>query len=1521
MDSKCIPSTLAVNLLASELRFKRVTKQENSSDAPSLASAIPTLLKFASDGDFDDSQRHTTMQLRCRCYWLACEYYFWLSRCSNDSFISADGERVGMDHLKKALDVLSAEGSNHSRSSIQIRTPHLQATHREGRYWSVLSVETLSSYHEERLSSTVVSRARNEFMSICQLQGDLSSDHTKLKSIGTDLLDWYTKGDGTSKGSFEEIINDFLVHHQGLLCKGKPTPSSCSSAKEWVGSKYWGELWHCIPVSKETSTNFLASVGSSRPSIIQVLVCSLYLANENASNVLTVLAQLTLAALQIHARNSVVVIGENADDHGDLDAHIATQDELLLTLANHFMDKTIDLLASQELNINYEGTSVALFEVICAAMNILSSKRFVYPSTAQFHFIHSTSQYMSALRARKRETEVVKDVDSMYFATLAKVFVDVKKEYKSLTSLTSSDQDKRTKSSQTQLSRIADFISHVANELAECLSLNPTIIDSDGNLTMSPLLKALGARSGENESSGTPFVRLCESVIWFWHHASNASEKVDVIRIRLLKPLAATVVSLCGTFGIAIDSTETGEDEEYDVYFDSDASAHGAFLREDGDDNKHMLRKLSQLVQCISLVYSTGEKSVCYEYAPFMSPSRSHGPFLPLVVIRVLSSISDNLFHLFSQEVWDEEYPYGARTTGAALDKLLASAYRVVYGISLVGQGQTYNFSDNAHLPESLDAAASLFRCVKRMYRRKSLPTRALELIDKVLPPPQETPVNSAIRTFLFDGDKNVSLSQYVEDVPINFPEWILGERTDNEPVVENESDRLRKLVSSELAKGSITHLDSNQGTSGDDDSGMSEERELTRSHELSLYNKFRVLIDDLSVNPSNVEGWVVLSETCGFKADIICDRLVSIKAPFSSSDFRPDSNVMKSRLAQLSLDEIKQSQLDEFNNSRTDWVPYLGNDLSVYMQHPWSTISSLQSCSKDIKSKLPPENTSECSIMAVLEAKFEEEDFVSWMNDWAGMFVLALRRMKLRCLLVARFLAKRNKENGDMHPSDVAEDIGTSLYCDLVGSTSYGCPIKVMTEQEKREVAQCAKFFFEEAVQLSTSNDFNCKSETVLWENAFMIGKCYEKIASTVSEEAYSSGDGQRAYETTLKSALQTYSSALTDAKDRGQSSGKRETGGSSHGSLEVLYRIHACRLKALIFSIRRVDEERELAELEALRIVSQVWFGDSADIIALPSLRHKVWGAFVNCVKALIQCRTDEPKFHRAAFRLAQAYNWAPMFHNPNGLGGRKDVLSIDGVSLPYIESGSCKKNATSAIESLFDKQKSQLCSVWVTTSTKPPPFEVLNDPVRKYDYLRLKYISAYIDCMKQNKQMDKIEALLNNATACSQDYAGFYQASAAVRGGDPGRHTKQSLLKTSGFLAQVKRSAIDALAELVLADLTHLKKSGVDANGRAVLEAGFKTSSSIFLRLNCQPKEAVQHMISNGPIIQAIALCKCYISIQAGYRINDSIRFEELDGDTFLSFIVQALQKAKAMFPAKPKQQPTKKRVEAPPATTTS
>ena len=235
----------------------------------------------------------------------------------------------------------------------------------------------------------------------------------------------------------------------------------------------------------------------------------------------------------------------------------------------------------------------------------------------------------------------------------------------------------------------------------------------------------------------------------------------------------------------------------------------------------------------------------------------------------------------------------------------------------------------------------------------------------------------------------------------------------------------------------------------------------------------------------------------------------------------------------------------------------------------------------------------------------------------------------------------------------------------------------------------------------------------------------------------------------------------------------------------------------------------------------------------------------------------------------------------------------------------------NLSSALFSIC-VSRSQLCAVWVTTSTTPPPFEVLNDSVRKYDTLRLKYIKAFVDCMLVCRQKDKIESLLNHAMSSAQDLAGFYEASAAVRGGDPGRHNKLSLLRSRGFLAEVKRTASDALAELIMYDLVDLKQRGVDEAGKKLLENDFKLANTLFLRLNSHPNEIVQHIYSNGPIVQVTALCKCHISIQAGYRINESINFEELDSDTLFSFVDQALQKAKEMFPTKLKQQTWKKSI---------
>jgi hypothetical protein len=213
-----------------------------------------------------------------------------------------------------------------------------------------------------------------------------------------------------------------------------------------------------------------------------------------------------------------------------------------------------------------------------------------------------------------------------------------------------------------------------------------------------------------------------------------------------------------------------------------------------------------------------------------------------------------------------------------------------------------------------------------------------------------------------------------------------------------------------------------------------------------------------------------------------------------------------------------------------------------------------------------------------------------------------------------------------------------------------------------------------------------------------------------------------------------------------------------------------------------------------------------------------------------------------------------------------------------------------------------RAQLCAVWVTTSAAPSPFEVLNDSIRKYDALRLKYIDAYLDCMRVSERKDRIESVLNWTTTSNQDLAGFYEASAALRGGDPGKHIKLSLLSGStgsnGFIAKVKRNTSQALAEIILRDLAHMKKDGIDINGKMKLTAHFKLAHNLFQRLNSSCKEVVEFIRTVKPLAEAEALGKCYLSIQAGYRIS-STDFSDMESETLCSILERATSTAKSMM----------------------
>lgn len=156
---------------------------------------------------------------------------------------------------------------------------------------------------------------------------------------------------------------------------------------------------------------------------------------------------------------------------------------------------------------------------------------------------------------------------------------------------------------------------------------------------------------------------------------------------------------------------------------------------------------------------------------------------------------------------------------------------------------------------------------------------------------------------------------------------------------------------------------------------------------------------------------------------------------------------------------------------------------------------------------------------------------------------------------------------------------------------------------------------------------------------------------------------------------------------------------------------------------------------------------------------------------------------------------------------------------------------------------------------------PFSLLNNSVRKYDSLRGKYISAYIDTLRLCKQKTKLEALLLWAGSALRDLPSFYQASALSKGGPPALpHSKESLLigkslASHGFLRNVKREANCAIASILQEVSLESAKSNDDT---------LKASYACFLRLNCTTDELRKTRAWKfGHIPEVDALCRSYLA----------------------------------------------------------
>jgi hypothetical protein len=602
-------------------------------------------------------------------------------------------------------------------------------------------------------------------------------------------------------------------------------------------------------------------------------------------------------------------------------------------------------------------------------------------------------------------------------------------------------------------------------------------------------------------------------------------------------------------------------------FYDSDSSAM-VLLPAAGDtdveaaaDAKIQLgRRICHAAHCIAMVSGELNTKVATSYqAPTRSGSQ-HGPHLPLIVSRVANHFADILLSEFGAEedeaskrenLWATEYPIGVRSIGGLIDFALYKAYRALHGFVLTGTSAQQAIAGMDHVafsnddisptqvvkPESTLAAAQLYRCLLRAsgtVRRKSPPKEALECVASALPVMEESERSKVIRSFLFSGDSDyfshrdfvALLNRDPEQVqPVGFmPDWVWKKESspersnDSIEAVNQEMEdalRVRKGICHELAQGpppSLSASSTDGSKSSKSNAGNknvdAEDRVVAANNEEELSKKFDAILDYLCYGePMNSKGWYDASQCLLMKADLIADRLGLSKGFSRANDFHIPTNRADLE-SKLSLGELIDEQEKEYERNCQGWVPYLGNDLSVYVRQQWALFSSLRDCFDEIGdcgyrdgSQNKDEDEYASHVWKEIGSLYDKGDYIGWQQAWGGLFVGALRKMALRCMYVALYLLRRQdpvQSSQDLVPAEMAESLGISFYSELMGSQMYGYPMHVMTDHRKRQLAETALACFQFAVETSAwpapideDGDEDMDEEIrQTWDLLFMKGK-----------------------------------------------------------------------------------------------------------------------------------------------------------------------------------------------------------------------------------------------------------------------------------------------------------------------------------------------------------------------------------------------------------------------------------------------
>lgn len=796
-----------------------------------------------------------------------------------------------------------------------------------------------------------------------------------------------------------------------------------------------------------------------------------------------------------------------------------------------------------------------------------TTKYFAPEDIADLYMVRSIGSLLAYLnRPQLLTRNERRDLDQQYTAALSRILI---KHRHIFLGLVKNHGDRSSRAAKQKMcAKRAEFSGLVSTEISLVLS-NNLATDTDLVLSPSCVLaEQSSSLEGITRGLSSEELRyLIDATLWLWKFSSQSLSENDTAEVpicssfdrplvKILRiPTGALVVGLCGSAaGSRTTTLSTGASGDplcLSEFYDTDESANEWLSDDDGISDrdrklKEMLRITCHSVQCIDLILNYIDDKGALSLEP-SDRCFGLGPLLPLVASRVLNLFADFLLGNFIDEerdepdLWAVRYPITTRTIGEILDSNLHKVYRWMYGFALVSENShilhsgkdlassiapSNDLAVKSYRLEDISAAARLYRCIVRAYGtgRRSPPKKSLEFVSNALPAVEANEKSKIIRGFVFDASTLPSLLEQVKAVATEASGWdglflpIKTHLTTNHDTNHDElsfssngnSDkatvmRIRRGIISQLADG-LLPMSTNESTKGKSDQVQDDDRTITIKNEEEITKKFEAIFDDICLGDArSSESWHRAAQCLSAKAELIADRLGLSKGFLRATKFTiPDT--YHRNVQGISLSSLYLSEDEEENLINSNWVHHLGDDLSAYTKHTWSSLDSLRKCGDTIGKSCNADGPAggkregvqshQRAVWKKIDSFHGKGDILAWQEAWGGMFVFTLRKIAVRFLLIALYLL-RSKDtptsDDKVLMSELCESLGVLFYSDLICSQNYGYPMRVMGIKRKRELATTAKICFEASVEFvnepEKTNDGNEEVHTT-WDLIFMLGK-----------------------------------------------------------------------------------------------------------------------------------------------------------------------------------------------------------------------------------------------------------------------------------------------------------------------------------------------------------------------------------------------------------------------------------------------